>query len=63
MVTGGEHIFENIYEARDYILSMESIALHKDIRRRSAPLYLRPIMFNVPYHCCPVKVPDDYYKV
>ena len=49
MVTGGEHIFENIYEARDYILSMESIALHKDIRRRSAPLYLRPIMFNVPY--------------
>ena len=49
MVTGNEYIFENIYEARDYILSIESEALHKDPRRKSAPIFMRPTMFNVPF--------------
>lgn len=37
MVTGEEYIFENIYEARDYILSMESKALQSDSHRSTAP--------------------------
>ena len=49
MVTGEEYIFENIYEARDYILSMESIALQCDSHRKTAPICMRPTMFNVPF--------------
>ena len=26
-------------------------------------LYIRDNIFRIRYHCCPVKVPDDYYKV
>lgn len=49
MVTGKEYIFENIYEARDYILSMESNALQRDSHRKTAPICMRPTMFNVPF--------------
>lgn len=49
MVTGEEYIFDNIYEARDYILSMESNALQRDSHRKTAPICMRPTMFNVPF--------------
>lgn len=49
MVTGEEYIFENIYEARDYILSMESKALQSDSHRKTAPICIHPTMFNVPF--------------
>lgn len=49
MVTGEEYIFENIYEAKDYILEIEADALSKDKYRKTAPFVLRPPQFNVPY--------------
>lgn len=49
MVTGEEYIFENIYEARDYILSMESKALQSDSHRSTAPICMHPTMFNAPF--------------
>ena len=49
MVTGEEYIFENIYEARDYILSIESNTLRRDSQRRTAPICMRPHMFNAPF--------------
>jgi len=49
MVTGEEFIFENIYEARDYILSLEAKALAKDINRKSAPICINPPQYNVTF--------------
>ena len=52
MVTGNEFVFENIYEARDYILSIEADALSKNMHRNSAPAVFRTPSFNVPYEEC-----------
>lgn len=49
MVTGEEYIFENIYEARDYILAMEVDVLSKDTTRKTAPICIQPLLFNVPF--------------
>ena len=49
MVTGEEFVFENIYEARDYILSMEARSLSNDPKRKSAPICIYPPLFNMPY--------------
>ncbi len=49
MVTGNEFVFENIYEARDYILSIETDALSKNMHRNSAPTVFRTPSCNVPY--------------
>ena len=49
MVTGNEFVFENIYEARDYILSIETDTLSKNMHRNSAPAVFRTPSFNVPY--------------
>lgn len=51
MVTGEEYIFENIYEARDYILTTELKALLLDSSRKKAPLTVNPdfLRFNLPY--------------
>lgn len=38
MVTGNEHVFDNIYETRDYILNLEKQALAEDKTRHSAPI-------------------------
>ena len=46
MVTGNEFVFENIYEARDYILSIEADALSKNMHRNSAPAVFRTPSFN-----------------
>lgn len=49
MVTGEEYVFENIYDAKDYILAVEADALSKDEHRKSAPIVCRPPLFNVPF--------------
>ena len=49
MVTGEEYVFENIYDAKDYILAAEADALSKDEHRKSAPIVCRPPLFNVPF--------------
>ena len=49
MVTGEEYIFDNIYEARDYILSIERKALSNDDQRKCAPVCLKPPLFNMPF--------------
>ena len=49
MVTGEEFVFENIYEARDYILSLEAKVLAKDINRKSTPICINPPQYNVPF--------------
>mgnify|MGYP006335757369 CR=1 FL=1 len=49
MVTGEEYVFENIYDAKDYILAAEADALSKDEHRKSAPIVFRPPLFNVPF--------------
>lgn len=38
MVTGNEHIFDNIYEARDYVIDLEQKALAADDQRQNAPV-------------------------
>lgn len=37
MVSGEEKVFDNVYEARDYILAQERYALSKDFNRQVAP--------------------------
>lgn len=49
MVTGKEYIFDNIYEARDYILSIETKTLSNDPLRKSAPVCINPPLFNMPF--------------
>lgn len=49
MVTGEEYLFENIYEARDYILSIEANALSKDPHRKCAPTCINSPSFNMPF--------------
>lgn len=49
MVSGEEYVFENIYEARNYILSLEKEALANDVKRKGAPICLYPPRFNIPY--------------
>lgn len=48
MVTGNEHIFENIYDARDYVLDLGQRALKEDAQRQKAPVCL-PGDFTKPF--------------
>lgn len=46
MVTGEEYIYDNIYQARDYILDIEKEALASDERRKTAPFVMQPRNFT-----------------
>lgn len=49
MVIGNEHIFDNIYQARDYILDLERKALFNDPMRLSPPMVMRAPDFSRPF--------------
>lgn len=47
MVTGKEKVFDNIYEARDYILRLEQRALSADNLRSEVPSFMRKLPENL----------------
>lgn len=49
MVAGNEYLFDNIYEAKDYILEQERNALVNDDSRKTPPIVFRAPDFNRPF--------------
>lgn len=55
MVTGNEYIFDNILQARDYILAHEQQTLANDVYRQRPPMIVRPLDFYRPIKAQDIK--------
>lgn len=63
MVTGNEYVFDDIFQAKDYILNLEKKTLANDIYRQKTPMVVRAPDFSRPAEVQDIKpIPIDSFN-